>query len=783
MKNPDFTSPRVLANAAPYGNINTSGIDRSRRAETDGGGSVFRERKRTAVRTAVVMAVAAATMVLCAALYMRSVTGTLREETLSGLREVARQSAGNIAMRIEKDMQMLEAVSRFVGAQPELDIDGVTRVLCEEVESTSFKRMGLITPDGTAHTTDSVEMDLGGRGYFLRAMDGETVISKELTDYADGEPIYVYATPILRGGRAEAVLFATNAADAFASVINVRMFEGAGYSYLTNAGGDVLVYPDNPESEQGMSNIFDRMEEGRMLPDEELGRMRRRMSSGDSGVEEYFRDGERRYLSYTPIGVNGWYVLSAVSGHVAARKSVYLTMLTLVVCVVTVTVLIGLFGYILFMQNSRRRELERIAFTDPVTGGYNWNGFIRAAREVVGGAAEYVMVSFDIDKFKVFNDMFGHGTGNELLGQIWGILSRSVREGELFARVSADTFDLLLRAAPDEEIVRRLTEIGGQINPPGQRYTLTLSFGVYRVGPQETDVSLMSDRASIARKSGKDDSRTTVAFYDHAVRDRILREKQIEDAMASALEKGEFEVYLQPKYSASTREIVGAESLVRWNRPGVGLVPPNDFIPLFERDGFVVQIDAFVLRETCRMLRGWADEGLPEIPVSVNVSRVNLHDPGFVGKVCAAAREYGVPPGLIELEITETSVLDFENIGRLTGIIGELHDAGFLVSMDDFGSGYSSLNLLRRLPVDVLKLDRAFFAGDADNARGRMVIAEVADLARKLDIQVVAEGVETAGQVDFLTSIGCDVVQGYYFARPMPAGEFERLRRPQNKND
>lgn len=167
--------------------------------ETDGGGSVFRERKRTAVRTAVVMAVAAATMVLCAALYMRSVTGTLREETLSGLREVARQSAGNIAMRIEKDMQMLEAVSRFVGAQPELDIDGVTRVLCEEVESTSFKRMGLITPDGTAHTTDSVEMDLGGRGYFLRAMDGETVISKELTDYADGEPIYVYATPILRG--------------------------------------------------------------------------------------------------------------------------------------------------------------------------------------------------------------------------------------------------------------------------------------------------------------------------------------------------------------------------------------------------------------------------------------------------------------------------------------------------------------------------------------------------------------------------------------------------------
>ena len=261
--------------------------------ETDGGGSVFRERKRTAVRTAVVMAVAAATMVLCAALYMRSVTGTLREETLSGLREVARQSAGNIAMRIEKDMQMLEAVSRFVGAQPELDIDGVTRVLCEEVESTSFKRMGLITPDGTAHTTDSVEMDLGGRGYFLRAMDGETVISKELTDYADGEPIYVYATPILRGGRAEAVLFATNAADAFASVINVRMFEGAGYSYLTNAGGDVLVYPDNPESEQGMSNIFDRMEEGRMLPDEELGRMRRRMSSGDSGVEEYFLHADR----------------------------------------------------------------------------------------------------------------------------------------------------------------------------------------------------------------------------------------------------------------------------------------------------------------------------------------------------------------------------------------------------------------------------------------------------------------------------------------------------------
>lgn len=267
-------------------------------------------------------------------------------------------------MRIESDMRVLEAIVRIVGTQPDLDLDQVMQVLREH-------RVQADEPDppgGKAHTTDIVQMDLGVRSCFQRALNGETVIPKEPTDYADGEPIYVYATPIRRDGRVEAVLFAANAADTFASVINVRIFDGAGYSRLTNADGDILLHPDHPDSDQALENIFTRMEAEQMLSTQKRGFIRRRVPTWESGVSEYRRAGKRRYLSDTPIEVDDWYKISVVSGHVAKRKFAYLTMLTLVVCIVTVSALIGLFGYIRFMQN-RRRELEKIVFARPVTGG------------------------------------------------------------------------------------------------------------------------------------------------------------------------------------------------------------------------------------------------------------------------------------------------------------------------------------------------------------------------------------------------------------------------------
>ena len=305
---------------------------------------------------------------------------------------------------------------------------------------------------------------------------------------------------------------------------------------------------------------------------------------------------------------------------------------------------------------------------------------------------------------------------------------------------------------------------------------MTFSFGVCPVEPGERDISLLNDWASLAREKVKGLHDRSVGFYDHQLRERMLEEKELESDMEGALASGQFQLWLQPKYSIFRNRAVGAEALVRWDHPRLGLLPPGRFIPLFEKNQFISKLDFYMLERTCALLRQWLDEGLAPVRVSVNMARVHLSDPDFPEQAARVKERYRIPGRLVELELTESSVLEFDDSTRLVALIDRLHALGFLVSMDDFGSGYSSLNLLRELPVDVLKLDRGFFGGDGDE-RTRTVIRDAVGMAADLDITVVAEGIEREDQVAFLAEIGCDTVQGFYFARPMPVSDFEALRR------
>ncbi len=243
--------------------------------------------------------------------------------------------------------------------------------------------------------------------------------------------------------------------------------------------------------------------------------------------------------------------------------------------------------------------------------------------------------------------------------------------------------------------------------------------------------------------------------------------------MRSALINKEFIVYLQPKIDLSTRQISGAEALVRWLPPDENLIPPKDFIPLFEKNGFVVELDFYVYEEVFKVLRKWLDEKRCLVPISLNVSRIHLRDYNFVPRLTSLINKYNLPTDLIELEITESTF--FENINQLLKVISELKHYGFTFSIDDFGSGYSSLNILKDLPIDVLKLDKGFFPRDNISKKEKIIVSTIVDMAKKLDIRVISEGIETIEQCDFLTNIGCDMVQGYLFAKPMPISEFEKI--------
>lgn len=429
---------------------------------------------------------------------------------------------------------------------------------------------------------------------------------------------------------------------------------------------------------------------------------------------------------------------------------------------------------------ARFREL---AFVDEVTGRKNRVSFEIEAGETLAGASagEFAFVAVDVEKFKVINDQFGSERGDAVLRALHETMDSRLEQGECVGRISADVFNLLLRTDASQRLDARIEEMVEAANDAMTHeglsgYVLTVTAGVYVIDDPALPMIQIRDRANVARKKtgGRRTGLCSCRPYSNEDRVRLANEKRIESRMREALDAGEFVVYLQPKLDLRSGRVDDAEALVRWQDPARGLVPPNDFIPLFDRNGFVVDLDLHVFEQVCKLQRAWADAGMRPITVSVNLSRMHLRDSRFLDRFETIRAAHGVPAAFIEFELTETLV--FEDPQLLSSVIDRIHQAGYSCSMDDFGSGYSSLNVLKNLKVDVLKLDRAFFEGfEADDGRGAAIVAVVIELAKRLDMKTVAEGVETEGQRRFLADAGCDMIQGFLFSRPVPPVEFERL--------
>ena len=300
------------------------------------------------------------------------------------------------------------------------------------------------------------------------------------------------------------------------------------------------------------------------------------------------------------------------------------------------------------------------------------------------------------------------------------------------------------------------------------------AFGVYEI-TENIPFYIMLDRTHLALENAKKISGEKIQFYDEADLRRIVTEKQIENSMEEALERGDFSVYLQPKCDFKTGRMAGAEALVRWKKGDAGLVRPDDFIPIFEKNGFILRLDMFILEQVVSLLSRWKSCGLTPVPVAVNFSRLHLNDSRYIPQMTCLVDKYGVAHNLIEVELTENVILN--NLECAQNVIRGLHRKGFSVAMDDFGSGYSSLNVLKNLQFDGIKLDKEFLGGFDENENAKKVIEGAVRMIKSLGVKVIAEGVETREQADFLRRTGCDVAQGYLFSKPVDVEAFEALLR------
>lgn len=434
-----------------------------------------------------------------------------------------------------------------------------------------------------------------------------------------------------------------------------------------------------------------------------------------------------------------------------------------------------------FMKERAEMETKRILYHDAVTGYRTFEWYRMEADRILeeNNGKQYCVWYCDIKNFKYINDVYGYDEGNRILKYLADWLEDNIRKGEAFARMSADNFSVLLWYDDYRELEERFYSMAREMTRYGQsvgnRYKLELAVGVYQLDLNKEVLSMeeMMNRANMAQKSVKRQIGSRIAVYSEEMRNKVLSDMAMETEMRDAMEKGEFVLYLQPQInlkSAENRDAMKAEVLVRWIRDGRMYALPGDFIELFERNGMIVELDFYIFKQACQYIRKMNSEYRTSICLSVNVSRVTMLQPGFVDRYCSIKELYHIERGEIELEFTENIAV--ENHSLFSSIIERLKENGFLCAMDDFGTGMSSLNVLKSLPIDVLKLDRLFFTPTGDENRGMTVIKSVFDMAQKLGITTVAEGIEHEDQVLTLKKLGCDYIQGYVYSRPITVEEF-----------
>lgn len=433
--------------------------------------------------------------------------------------------------------------------------------------------------------------------------------------------------------------------------------------------------------------------------------------------------------------------------------------------------------YAIKMRVDKHREgIEKMLLVDEVTGGDSRAAFYIKMDEAVKNNPpnSYTVALLNVRNFKLINNNFGFLEGDKILKNIYYEIEKHLNKGEFLCRSEIDNFFICMKENDEEIIKRRLKEIEIDINKCeweySSKYSIQFAFGLALVEDTSMDHRTIMNYARFSCSNYK----KTREFKNYSkIVEELSRENRLNYMFENSLKNGEFKVYLQPKMNIKNNRCQGAEALVRWIHPEEGMISPGEFIGLFEENDKIIELDFYVFEEVCKIIKSWIDNDKNVVPISVNLSRKHLKNTVFIDKFVDIKNKYSVPDGLIEFEILESVALDDEKINILISILDKIHQNGFLCSLDDFGSGYSLLSVLSELRVDTIKLDRKFFR-DFEDERSKNVIESFINVCERINTKVVAEGIESKEQLDYLRKVNCELVQGFIFSKPIDVESFEK---------
>lgn len=732
------------------------------------------KRKRIVLSTAVLVI---ATVIIAGALlgYARMINKRLIEEINQRGKQISEQNEFAVEEEIKGQMNSLMEISERISAFGAINIDKDVAALKSIGKRYSFKRMAIITPDGEAYTTDKVKMNLSEREFFQKSMQGENFISGRLSDYTDGEDIIVFSVPIYIDDRVEGVLNATYSANTMQDMLAFLSGEDCD-SYVVDAEGKLIVssiQDDKIDYEnEDIYSILSMSGENKKNA-EQMQEDITKKKAGSVTLE----DTQEAYVHYLSLGINDWYLINVISSEVLDSDRNFIMGSTYLLGAAIIFVFILFIAYIMGAEKKKRQKMEQLMNVDELTGGNTYLHFCNLAEEKLKHTdKKAALISMDIQNFTLINEMYGKEEGDRVLRYIYQLWEKWITEDEIFGRRLADSFFVLAFYDDVNEMLKRIEDFIEHLKNDNANsrkgHVFRPKLGIYLIPDNTEDFLHMQTNVIMAHAEAKKSSHAAYIIYNDQIKTMNLRNKELEDEIEQAYENREFIMYYQPKYDTKTKKIIGAEALIRWKKPDGTILTPYAFIPVAEKNGFIVKLDEYVFEMVCSQLREWSKKGKRLVPVSVNLSREHLHEEDFIEKYAQIRSQKQIPEESIELEITESAI--FENPVKLLEIVNRLHDLGFRILMDDFGTGYSSLMMLGKVPVDVMKLDKSFIDGYEDD-KGEKIIVSAIRLAQSLDIGVTAEGVETKEQYEFLKELNCDMIQGYYFAKPMPAEEFEQM--------
>ena len=433
------------------------------------------------------------------------------------------------------------------------------------------------------------------------------------------------------------------------------------------------------------------------------------------------------------------------------------------------------------LRIEKRNRLFELAYIDPITGLGNYNAYLARTKEKLKLNDKKTIIILDIDKFKSFNKKYGHNKGNELLKRIGEEIKSSIRKTDIVCRLANDVFGIFMIGEVNiENITVRLNKKISRINIGDIWYNLRISMGVYICDKEEKNVQSIIDKAIMAHDSIKGKYHVPYGVFTEEFEQKMIRESEIENMMEEAIKNQEFEVYYQPQINAKTEKIEGSEALVRWKKDDK-MISPNEFIPIFEKNRFIIKLDEYVYKRVCANIQEIKKQ-LKELPkISVNISKESLSEKNFLRKYIKISNKYNVTPNEIQLEITERTTTD-ENV-NMKEILEKIKEKGFSIAVDDFGTGYSSLNMLEMLPIDTIKIDKSFIDKIGEEKSTIDLLEIILYITQKLHLKTVAEGVEKSEQVKYLKEQNCDLIQGYFYSKPLEFETFKKYITYNEKNE